>query len=147
MTIPAGFSEDESAPAYYEEAQEQFETAVVPVKIVYTENENLAPSYATYMTWQLPVIGQNVPVQVLQKRIKRYRARFLLNFPGAGSVYINSKFEPLSGANPQGFTVTVSGATQNFPLPEMAAMTPLYAIASIAGVFLSVQDEAYGTVQ
>ena len=141
---------DEYIPEEGEEYAEdvaEFDPAIVPVRVMATENEQLAPSYATCMTWTLPVIGQNVPVMILQKRYKRYKAKFLLNFPAAGSAYINTKFEPLTLATPQGFTVTVSGIFLNMALPEYDAMTPMYAIASIAGVTISVIDEAYGLVQ
>lgn len=146
MTVPAGWA-DESGQQYAEDVEEQYEIGVVPVKIMYTENENLAPAYATMMTWTLPVVGINSPIMILQKRLKRYKAKFLLNFPGAGSAYTNTKFEPLTLATPQGFTISAAGILQNIPLPEYEAMTPLWAIASIPGVTLSVVDEAYGITQ
>lgn len=121
---------------------------VIPVHVVHDESVRVAPEFCGCMTWTVPQYGPTgvVPVQLLQRRYKRYKAKFLVTMPAAGSIIINSKQEPLTGlTTPQGFTLTLAAAGI-YPLPEYDAMQPLYAVGSIAGITVSVFDESYGEV-
>jgi hypothetical protein len=145
MSLPSDFP-PEPGEIYEEQVTQEWEPAVVPVRVMHDETIRVPPEFASCMTWTLPVIGAGSPVQILQRRMQRYKAKFLLNFPGAGTVYINTKFEPVSNPSPQGFNVTLAAAG-NMVIPEYESMQPVYAIASITGITLAVLDESYGQVQ
>lgn len=120
---------------------------VTPVHVLYDESERLSPEFCSCMTWSIPVFGATgvIPVQLLQRRYKRYKAKFVVNFTAAGFIVVNTKMEPLTLTSPQGFNV-VATAAGNTPLPEYDAMQPMWAVASVAGVTISVWDESYGEV-
>lgn len=151
MTVESSWTEEEDEGAYSYEVEGEEETedeggfGVVPVRVVFTENEQLAPSYCSCMTWPVGQVNVSIPTQILPRKEKRYKAKFIVNFPGAGNVILNTKLDPLTLPSPQGFTFTVTAAG-NFALPEYDAMQPMYIIASIAGVTISVWDESYGNV-
>jgi hypothetical protein len=144
MTLPEGFPADPGEQ--YEEAvtEERF-PAVVPVRVMFDETIRVPPEFASCMTWTVPLIGAQ-PAQILQRRYGRYKTKFWCSFPGAGTLYINTKYEPVSLPSPQGFQVTATAAGF-VAIPEYEAMQPMYVIASVAGVQLSVMDESYGQVQ
>ena len=120
---------------------------VVPVHVVHSESERVAPEFCSTMTWTVPQYGPAgvIPVQLLTRRYKRYKAKFIVNFPAAGSLVVSTKIDNLASANPQGFTLALAAAGL-YPLPEYDAMQPLYAVGSIAGIIVSVLDESYGEV-
>lgn len=131
----------------YEEAvTEEWEPAVVPVRVMHDETIRVPPEFASCMTWTIPQVGAGTPVQILQRRYHRYKTKFLAVFPGAGTLFINTKFEPVSNPSPQGFSITAAAAGM-VPVPEYEAMQGMWAIGSIAGIQLSVMDESYGQVQ
>jgi hypothetical protein len=145
MTLPEGFPAD-PGEVYEEQVAEEWQPAVVPVRVMHDETIRVPPEFASCMTWAITQVGQGAPVQILQRRLHRYKVKFLANFPGAGTLFLNTKFEPVSNPSPQGFAVTVAAAGI-MPVPEYEGMQPMYAIATIAGVTLSVMDESYGQVQ
>jgi hypothetical protein len=147
-TLPEEWEGLDTDPDFEPNAAESEYPAVVPVRVVYTENEQVPPGFSSFMTWPIGQIGVSSPTQVLQRREHRYKAKFFLNFPGAGTITYNSKQEPLSkDSSPQGFSVTVAGATANLAIPDYDGAQPLYFIASIAGCTVAVMDETYGQVQ
>jgi hypothetical protein len=122
--------------------------AVVPVKVVFDETQRLPPGFTSFMTWPIGQVGVSPPTQALQRREHRFKAKFFLNFPAAGTITINSKMEPLTkDANPQGFAVTVTAAANNLAIPDYDGTQPLFFIASIAGCTVAVMDESFGQVQ
>jgi hypothetical protein len=148
MTIPAQWSEDEGNEAEYSTStpgQENF--PVVPVKVMFTENENVAPEFCSCMTWTVQQIGtaSGQQLQVIPRRYRRYKAKFLVTFPGAATLYVNTQPGPLTNPTPQGFQYTVQTAG-TVPLPEYDSMQPLYMIGSVAGITVSIWDESYGEV-
>lgn len=224
-TLPEGFTEDE-----YQDVDNPEDIhgqlaghTVVPVHVVHDESVRVAPEFCASVTWTVPLIGSAVPVQLLTRRYKRYKAKLFVNFPGSGgTLYVSAKQDTLMGTNPQGFimsvaappvpsqpavpastvvqqninpypvNVTLSGFTLTavtvngvqvgttngtyivpaggtiavtytvagtwtwvnantlvpsiVPLPEYEAMQPLYAVATVAGITISVWDESYGEV-
>lgn len=153
-TLPGDWAEESGTEhdAPWEPSEgEAYSPAVVPVKVMFDETERLAPGFATFITYTLQQTGLTGlgPTQILQRRYKRFKAKFYLNFPGAGTVTINSKSEQLTSSptNPIGFNITSAAAANNVAIPDYDGMPALYAIASIAGVTISVMDESYGQVQ
>jgi len=151
-TLPEDWATGEEPGEFEPSVPESEFPAVVPVRVIFDESKRLPPSFATMMTYTLQTSGLTGlgPIQILQRRITRFKAKFLINFPGAGSVYLNTKQEPLMAApnsTPQGFTVTVVAAANNVAIPDYDGQPPLFAVASIAGVTISVMDESFGQVQ
>lgn len=101
-----------------------------------------SPDFASFMTWPIPQVGIGTPLLFAPRKPQRYKAKHVLTFPAAGTIWINSKSDPLSLPTPQGFTYTVAAAG-NFSIPDYDAQQPLYAIASIAGVTISQFDESF----
>ena len=145
MTLPDQFPQD-PGEQYEEAVTEEWEPAVVPVRVMHDETIRIPPEFASCMTWAVPQVGVGQPAQILQRRYHRYKAKFLCIFPGAGTLYLNTKFEPVSNPSPQGFAVTATAAGI-VPIPEYEAMQGMWVIASIPGIALSVLDESYGQVQ
>jgi hypothetical protein len=146
MSLPGQFPQD-PGEQYEEAVTEEWEPAVVPVRVMHDETIRVPPEFASCMTWTIPQMGVGQPAQILQRMYHRYKTKFLAVFPGAGTLYLNTKFDPLSNpASPQGFSVTASAAGI-VPVPEYESMQGMWAIGSIAGITLSVMDESYGQVQ
>lgn len=144
-TVPEGWAEEAEGEGWAG-TNEYDRTVVVPVKVMFDENQRVSPEFASCNTWSVPAIGAGTPIQVLQRQYHRYKAKFMVTFPGAGTLYFNTKYEPLSNPSPSGFSVTVAAAI-TMPLQEYDAMQPVWFIASIPGIQLSVMDELYGRVQ
>jgi hypothetical protein len=136
----------EPGEEYEEQMTAQLAPAIVPVHVMLDESETVPPEFASCMTWTIPQTGVGTPVQILQRRYHRMKAKFLANFPGAGTLIINTKYDPLTLPSPQGFMLSVLAAG-SAPLPEYDSMQPVWAIATISGITLSVLDESYGQVQ
>lgn len=147
MTIQAGWADEEfsdSAEDAEDARSADYHGEIVPVKIVFDENERVSPQFCSHMTWPVP---HAAPAQMVVPRNKfRYKAKLTAIFPGAGSIYTNHYPDPLSNVNPQGATFTVLAAG-SIELPDYDAEQPLYVIASIAGVALTVWDETYGQLR
>lgn len=128
MTIPEYWTQDESDESPddvqgMENVQRQF--PVVPVKVVFDENERLSPTFCSCMTWPIPQVGVGVPLLVLPRKETRFKAKFVVNFPAAGSVYFNTKYDPLSNPSPQGFQLIAGGAvTQPSPSQPTVGASP-----------------------
>jgi hypothetical protein len=146
MTVPGDWDVDEPGD-YVAEVNEDIgqQFPVVPVKVMFNENERVPPEFVSCMTWPIPVAGVNSPLQIMPRSQTRYKAKWMITFPAAGTVWLNNTQAPLSGASPQGYTVTVAAAI-NFPLPDYEAQQAMSAVASIPGVTISVFDELYGAV-
>lgn len=112
---------------------------VEPIPVV-NVTQRQTPEKASCMTWAIPQTGQGTPVQVLQRRERRFKAKAIITFPGAGTVTINSRQDGV--ANNQGYTITVPNAGI-FSLPDWETEQPLWAIASISGCTFAVIDESF----
>jgi hypothetical protein len=109
-----------------------------PIPVV-SLDEQAAPEYSGCMTWTVPQAGIGTPVQILQRRIRRYEAKLILTtLTGATGVVLNSKLDPLQGASPQGATLVATGN-----LPGWESQQPLYAIAIGGTAVIACWDEAY----
>lgn len=109
-----------------------------PLPIV-NATEEAAPEFGACMTWNIPQSGVGQPVQVLQRRVRRSKARLtLVSVAGATAIVINSKLDPLASIQ-QGATYATVGN-----LPTWESQQPLYVIAIGGTAILSVIDEAYG---
>jgi hypothetical protein len=116
---------------------------VLDVRIVtdMTAFESYTAEFGAYSTETVPQsgIGTNQPIQILQRRIKRHRAIITTGtLSGGVTIICNSSQAPLTGANPQGYTLTVSQQTL-----EVKNQEPLYAIAVGGAGIVSVLDEGW----
>lgn len=143
-TLPEEWGADEGPPFEPNVAEAEY-PAVVPVRVVFSETENLPPGFASCMTWPIPVINVGTPLAILQRRQHRFKAQLMLSMPGAGTVTLNTKQEPLSVQ--QGFAFVATAAVSNQVLPPYESQQPLYVIASIAGCTIAVIDQSFGQVQ
>jgi hypothetical protein len=102
-----------------------------------------APEFGSTMTWSVPQSGIGQPVQILTRRIRRYKAKILVAaLGGATSVMFNSNLDRLSLGVMQGFTVIIVGL-----IPDWESQQPLYAVAIGGGpATISVIDESYAEV-
>jgi hypothetical protein len=92
------------------------------------------------MTYPIPQFGVGQPIQILTRRVRRFKAFIEINFTVAGTVTFNAKLDPLSV--PQGYTVAVPVAGL-YRAPEWENQQPLYIIASVGGLTVSVIDQSY----
>jgi hypothetical protein len=129
---PEGFIEDE--PQDY-----TGELHTWPAEAPSSGQHRAPPEFGSCMTWVIPQVGQGQPVQILQRQPQRFKAKWIVAGPaGNVGVVLNSKLDPLQGASPQGITITVQGSQ-----PDWESQQPLYAIATTAGVTISIWDETY----
>lgn len=148
MTTPEYWTHDETDEYDFDvegEAQAERNFPTVPVKVVFDENEQLTPTFCSCMTWPVPAVNTTGALLVLPRQEKRFKSQLVALFPGAGTLYFNTKVDPLNNPTPQGFAITVAAAGLQL-LPPYECMQPMYAIASIPGVTLSIWDEVYGKV-
>jgi len=118
----------------------------LPVKIVDSEAERVSPEFASFITWTVPQAGTGSGVypyiQILQRRIHRYKAKFNVNLGAATALVFNSKPDQLTLPTPVGFTVSAGES-----MPDYDSQQPLYVTAiGGANATLSVMDEAYGEI-
>jgi len=145
VTVPAQISQGPLNAAGEGQVQSDQNFPVVPVKVVFDENEQIPPEFAAWSTWPIQVAGNGQATQLCPRRYHRYKAKMTVTIPtGGATVTIANKPDPLSTSNPQGWQLTYTAGI--FTLPEYDAQQPVYAVASVAGVIISVLDESYGTV-
>ena len=139
MTLPDEFGADEDVDYEPNLAEAEF-PAVVPVRIVFSETQNLAAQFASCMTWQ---ISNAQPIQILPRRLHRLEA--MIWFPGGfvgQTLFFNTKLDPLTLTNPQGLQV----ASQM--IITFKSQQPLYAVASTVGPTpVCVLDQSFGQAQ
>lgn len=121
------------------------------VKVVATENEQIAAEFAGLESAPIPVIGAAAPVQILQRRYHRLKAYLIVVAVSANSVlYLATKQDSVSSPNPPPtvFNIPLT-TTMSLPytLPVYEAQQPVYAAASVAGIVMSWMDETYGPVK
>jgi hypothetical protein len=146
MTVPFDF--EESASEQDQTAEYASEMEPIPVRVKFDENQKVSPQFTSWMTYPIAQSGVNQATQICTHRYHRYKAKFIVNFPGAGTLYIARIPDYLNtGAIGNAFAITVAAATTGNLLPDYDGEQAVYAIASIAGVSISVMDESYGTVQ
>jgi hypothetical protein len=125
-----------------EDAPQTYDGPAIPVYMdpSYTATEEIAPDYGSTMTYAIPQFGVGTPLQVLTRRLRRHKAYVEVNFTLAGSVIFNSKIDQLSSQS--GYTVAVPVAGL-YRLPDWESQQPLYVIATVAGLSVSVIDFSY----
>lgn len=127
---------------YVEDEPQIYKGPAIPVYIdpSFKSVEEVAPDYGSTMTYAIPQFGVGTPLQVLTRRLRRHKAYVEVNFNVAGSVIFNSKIDQLSAQS--GYTVAVPVAGL-YRLPDWEAQQPLYCIATVAGLTISVIDMSY----
>jgi hypothetical protein len=114
-----------------------------PVPVV-DMSERRTPETVSCMTWNIPQVGVGQPVQILQRRIHRFKAKVTISGnTGATAVVFSPKLDTVQGANPQGATYAPPAAGLNQFLPDWESQKPLYVIAIGGSATVTVQDEAY----
>ena len=138
-----------------EEALEEQQVNAVPVHVIKTDTEIVAPQYANLMTWGIPQFGvaqgsQPTYVQILQKRQNRYKAKFFVSLGSATAIALATDPAKLTGVTSAPgvgqsvFLVTLGGGS----IPDYDSERPLYAVAiGGANATISVLDETYGQQQ
>jgi hypothetical protein len=131
-----------SGQGYVEDEPQIYEGnayAAEPVRVTEV-SERAAPEYGSCMTWPIPQTTTGTPVLILNRRLRRHKAKLNITaLGGATSVVFNSVIDRLQGATPQGYTISVVGV-----LPDWESQQPLYAIAVGGGpASISVIDESY----
>jgi hypothetical protein len=145
MTEPYGFGTSEGEQ-YYEvdpsdiEERQTNPWPAQPLAVVNATQET-APEFGSCLTWAIPMFGVNQPIQVLPRRIRRHKSYVEVSFTVPGTVYFNSKLDPLS--IPNGYAVTFAAAGL-YRFPDWETQQPLYIIATVAGLSASVVDMSYG---
>jgi hypothetical protein len=146
VTLPYDF--EDSSEEQDQTAEYGSKMSPVPVRIMFDENQQVSPQFCSWMTFPIGQTGVSPATQICTHRYHRYKAKFIVNFPGAGTLYIARVPDYLNtGATGNAFALTVAAAITGNLLPDYDGEQPVYAIASIAGVSISVMDESYGTVQ
>jgi hypothetical protein len=104
-------------------------------------NQREAPQFGACMTWPIPVAGTNLSIQILTRRVRRFKAKLDINFTVAGSIILNSNQDHCNQL--QGYVITVP-VTGLYTFRDWESAQPLYIIATVAGLTVSVLDESYG---
>jgi|SRR5215469_6605795 len=133
---------------YVEDAPQEYEGGTVAMEPVPVLNvsERRTPEKVSCMTWNIPQNTVGQPVQILQRRRHRFKAKITLLTvtPNTATIVLSPKIDTVQGANPQG--VTYGGnATTAVPvfLPDWESEQPCY-VTCVGGVaVVSVQDEAF----
>lgn len=142
----------EDSDEWDEEALPDQQVNAVPVHVVATETELVAPQFGNFMTWVIPQFGasqgsQPVYVQILQKRQNRFKAKFAFALGSATSIAIATDPSKL----PTSATPTTGSyflLTAGMTMPDWDSERPLYALAiGGANATISVMDESYGQQQ
>lgn len=120
--------------------EESTEWEAEPILTKSVDAAPASPEFSSCMTWNIPQAGVGQPVQILQRRVRREKAKLILvNLGTATGVMVNNTLAPLQGAAPQGATILALTY-----LIEWESQQPCYAIAIGGGpVTISVIDEAY----
>lgn len=127
-------------PAIYEAGGAQ---PIEPVPVIDLATRR-TPEKVSCMTWPIPQSTVGTPVQILQRRLRRYKAKITIVSvnPVTTTVLFNSKLDPLQGSNPQGATYSPGTIVDSF-LPDWETEQPCYCIAVGGTAVVTVQDEAY----
>lgn len=112
-----------------------------PLPVV-NATEEAAPEFGSTMTWTIPLLGTNLSIPILQRRVRRHKAYVEVNFTAPGTVYFNSNQDHCNQG--QGWTITLVAAGL-YRLPDWETQQPLYVISTVAGFLCSVIDMSYGS--
>lgn len=117
------------------------------VSVVATETENVAPEFAGWATW-LPILaGSGNPTQLLQRRIKRFKAYMIFTIPANTTLYLANTPNPLANPVPPSTTASLTGPLTGYVFPNYEAQQPVYAVYTGTGpVSALVLDESYGEI-
>lgn len=124
-----------------------------PVKVEFEQTERVAPDSTSWLQFGIAFLGSGgslQPTQVCPHRYHRYKAKFLFTGPAAAIIYVARIPDTLmSGALGTTFSITIgAGGAVSAPLmQEYDGQQPVYMIASVTGVSVSVMDEGYKPVQ
>jgi hypothetical protein len=100
-------------------------------------SSRLRPDFGSCMSYTVPQFGVGLPVQLLTRRIRRFKGKLLVTaLTGATSVIFNSNQDHLS--IPQGYTLIAASF-----MPDWESQQPLYAIAIGGTANISVWDFSY----
>jgi hypothetical protein len=140
MTVPTG---DGFTQAGHTDAiQPDYTEDITPVDVRIIEDrtalETYTAEFGAYQTVTVPVTGTNMPVQILQRRMKRHRAIIIVQTLAANYVVLNSSQAALSSLTPQGYQLVVSQQ-----LLEVKNQEALYAIAVGTSAIISILDEGW----
>lgn len=117
------------------------------VSVVATETENVAPEFAGWQTWQPILAGSGNPTQLLQRRIKRFKAYMIFTVPASTTVYLANKPDSLSTPTPAATVASLTGPLTAYVFPNYEAQQPVYAVYTGTGpVSVLVLDESYGEI-
>lgn len=142
-TEPPSFSQDQTPP----DIVGLYKEHPLHVSVVATETENVAPEFAGWQTW-LPILaGSGNPTQLLQRRIKRFKAYMIFTIPASTTVYLNHRPDELSNPVPPSTTAQLTGPLTAYVFPNYEAQLPVYAVYTGTGpVSVLVLDESYGEI-
>lgn len=153
MTTPIqGEWVEEGAQDQYVPEEEAFQEEVgIPVRVIDKPHERESPEFVGWYTVQIGQAGQvsgwPYCTQILQRRLRRYKAKFgPVQFgTGCTAVIFASKPDGLSNPNItaaffNGWVVNASGQI----LPDYDGEKPVYAIAIGGVATISLFDESYG---
>lgn len=144
------YSETDNDPGSLEYNRSQ------PVRVEFEQTQRVAPETASWSFFQVSIAlavggtGSFQPTQICPHRYHRYKAKFLWTIPANTTVYLDRVPDRLmSGALGTTFQVTTgaTGLVSASVLPDYDGQQPLYAVATNAGVTVSVMDESYKAVQ
>lgn len=122
-----GYEEDE--PQVYDAEKEW---AAEPVPVV-SMGESAAPEYGACMTWPVQQAGVGQPVQILQRRVRRHKAKIYQTSPSGSGATDFPQANPPAGTN---FTYTVPpGTAQTITAVRVFFTTS----AAVANRFVSLQ--------
>src|SRR5215472_3788435 len=110
-----------------------------PVPVV-DISERHTPELSSCMTWSIPQNTTGQPVQILQRTIKRFKAKITITaLGGATSVVFSQTLPNIQAIPPVGCAYTAVGT-----LPDWESQQPLYVTAVGGGpASVAVQDERY----
>ena len=109
------------------------------------QGQRVAPEFNPWSSFSIPLAGSASPIQILQRRYHRYKAKFTPNIPAATTLYFaNTPQVLMAPAIPSTVAAFITG--QN--IPDYDGMQPLYAVYTGTGpVTITVLDESYGPVK
>lgn len=89
------------------------EVGGLPVRITNQPSQRESAEFGAFMTYPLP-IAPNGPVQLCQRRLRRFKARLAANLEfGMLGVVLSNRIEPLTGPNPQGYLAVCPATSPN----------------------------------
>jgi hypothetical protein len=99
------------------------------------------------MTWAIPQSGVGQPVQILQRTLRRFKAKITITGTTGGPgtlVVFSNVIDRLQGASPQGCAYSPAAVNAaDFTIPDWESQQPCYCIAVGGTATVAVQDERF----